>query len=192
MHRIAALVAPAALLWQCFAAGLPSVAMDLPAAPASHSAPLGQQVSQESPRPKILEFYATWCEPCKQMKPTVDTLKERYGTEIEWVSCDVDDPANAELAKQYEICPIPALVFLNSQEEVVCYAFGCCQKRQEEVLVRQIEKIVPKKAIGVGVGAKGTPTTTTRTSNKRRKPTMRKVSTSAVRALPARRVPIAR
>ncbi|MBY0550422.1 MAG: conjugal transfer protein TraF [Candidatus Obscuribacterales bacterium] len=202
MHRIAALVAPAALLWQCFAAGSPALAIDLPAVVSAHpNPPVGRKFREFSDylddapkrddRPKILEFYATWCEPCKQMKPTLDTLKRRYGNEIEWVSCDVDDPANAKLAKQYEICPIPALVFLNSREEVVCYAIGSCQKQQEEILVRQIERIVPKKAIGVGIGVKGSPTVATRKQVQRHNPiTVRKAGISRLR--PARREPSSR
>lgn len=159
MLRIAALVAPVALLWQCFAcSALPSFSSELSDRSSMVATQREMSVGEKfDERPKVLEFYANWCEPCKQMRPTIDALKERYGNMIEWVSCDVDDPANSALANQYEICPIPALVFLNSRQEVVSYAVGCCPGREEEILERQIEKIVPKPVIGAGIGAKASP-----------------------------------
>ena len=65
----------------------------------------------------LLDFYATWCGPCKAMAPILEKMEKKYGDKIEFRKVDVDqDP---ELAQQYEISGIPTLVILSSTSDVV-------------------------------------------------------------------------
>lgn len=75
-------------------------------------------------RATVLDFYATWCAPCKQLKLLIEKAKRQYGDKVAFMSIDVDDPDNQKIIDQYEVSPIPTLVFLNPEGEVVTYTIG--------------------------------------------------------------------
>jgi len=59
----------------------------------------------------LVDFYATWCPPCKAIAPVLETLQN-----IKVVKVNVDE--NTELAIQYRVSSIPLLVFLKDGNEV--------------------------------------------------------------------------
>lgn len=75
-------------------------------------------------RPTVIDFYASWCQPCKQTNTALDKLKESYGDRVSFMRVDVDDPNNDRIIDQYEVSPIPTLVFLNPEGEVVTFTIG--------------------------------------------------------------------
>ena len=67
-------------------------------------------------RPMIVDFSATWCPPCKQLKPIFKKLAEEFKGRIDLVTVDVDE--NPELAQAYGVTNIPCLVFINKDGQV--------------------------------------------------------------------------
>ncbi len=63
--------------------------------------------------PKLWDFWATWCPPCKQLKPTIEALEKEYEGKIEIRSIDSDE--NKELAQKFNVQAIPTLVFLDAK-----------------------------------------------------------------------------
>ena len=65
-------------------------------------------------KPVLVDFWAEWCGPCRQVAPILDQISAEYGDKIEIVKVNVDEePA---LAQQYGIISIPALqVFQGGQ-----------------------------------------------------------------------------
>jgi thioredoxin len=63
--------------------------------------------------PKLWDFFATWCPPCKQQAPIIEELTVEYKGKIEIVSIDTDK--NPELAKKFQIQAIPTLIFLDPE-----------------------------------------------------------------------------
>jgi len=63
--------------------------------------------------PKLWDFWATWCPPCKQLKPTIEALEKEYDGKIEIKSIDVDQ--NKDLAQKFKVEAIPTLVFLDAK-----------------------------------------------------------------------------
>jgi thioredoxin 1 len=63
--------------------------------------------------PKLWDFWATWCPPCKQMKPIIEALEKEYDGKIEIKSIDVDQ--NKDLAEKFKVQAIPTLVFLDAK-----------------------------------------------------------------------------
>ncbi len=67
--------------------------------------------------PTVIDFYATWCGPCKAIAPVFDVLKGEYGEKINFVSVDVD--ADNETARRYGIEAMPTFVILDSEGEEI-------------------------------------------------------------------------
>lgn len=69
-----------------------------------------------SDKPLMVDFWATWCGPCRILSPTVDEIAEEYADRINVAKCNVDDAD--EIAMQYRIMSIPTLLFFKNGEVV--------------------------------------------------------------------------
>jgi thioredoxin 1 len=58
--------------------------------------------------PVLVDFYATWCGPCRRMAPIVDDFARRHGNQLRVFRCDVDQ--NRSLAARYEVSAIPTFI----------------------------------------------------------------------------------
>ena len=56
----------------------------------------------------LVDFYATWCGPCKMMHPVLEQLKEKQANRLRIIKIDVDK--NPSLATQYQIQSVPTLI----------------------------------------------------------------------------------
>lgn len=62
----------------------------------------------------LVDFYATWCGPCKTMHPVLEELKKQLGDRIRILKIDVDK--HQDTAMQYQIRSVPTLMlFRNGQ-----------------------------------------------------------------------------
>lgn len=85
---------------------------------------LGRTRGLEGSKPTVIDFSAKWCQPCKQLDGVIGKLKTDYGDKVAFMRVDVDDPNSQALLDQYEVSPIPTVVFLNTEGEVVNYSVG--------------------------------------------------------------------
>ena len=64
----------------------------------------------------LVDFFATWCGPCRMMAPILEDVKDELSSSIEIFKVDVDD--NEKLARSFGIMSIPTLIlFVNGQQK---------------------------------------------------------------------------
>lgn len=75
-------------------------------------------------RVKLIAFTASWAEPCKQLNAAIEKARAEWGDKVELVSVDVDDPKNDYLLEQYDVAPVPTVVFLDQDGKMVSFLIG--------------------------------------------------------------------
>ncbi len=59
----------------------------------------------------FVDFYATWCMPCKAMSPVIEEIAKEY-KEVKFVKVDVDE--NEEIALEYNVMSIPTMIIMKN------------------------------------------------------------------------------
>lgn len=90
----------------------------------------------QSDVPVVVDFWATWCGPCKMIAPILDEVASEYGEKAKIVKLDVDN--NQQTAAKYNIMSIPSLLFFKNGE-IVDQVVGALTKAQ---LAQRLDKII--------------------------------------------------
>ena len=83
----------------------------------------------------LVDFWATWCGPCRMLSPTVDDIAEEYAGRITVAKCNVDD--NEDAAAQYGIRSIPTLIFFKDGQ-VAQKTVGLVSKQEIETILNNL------------------------------------------------------
>lgn len=83
----------------------------------------------------MVDFYATWCGPCKMTGPIIDDLSEEMKN-IKFIKVDVD--ANSELSSQYNVFSIPTFIIFKDGKAVNQFV-GALGK---EAFLSEINKVI--------------------------------------------------
>lgn len=70
----------------------------------------------EGEKPTLVDFFATWCGPCKMQSPILEQVKTSVGEQANVVKVDID--ANRELAAKYSVQSVPTLIIFKKGEAV--------------------------------------------------------------------------
>jgi thioredoxin 1 len=68
----------------------------------------------ESDVPVLVDFWATWCGPCRAFSPTVDELASEYDGKVKIAKLNVDEAG--EIAQKYRVMSIPTVIIFKSGE----------------------------------------------------------------------------
>lgn len=86
---------------------------------------------------QVIDFYATWCGPCKQLAPIIEKMEKKYAGKIAFSRVDVD--AEPQLAEQYHITAMPTLVYVKGGE-VIDVTVGLMSEEELDAKLEDLTK----------------------------------------------------
>ena len=90
------------------------------------------EIAFKNNKPTFLEFYAEWCEVCKEMAPKVSTLKDEYEKDINFVFLNVDNQKWDNYIRQFSVNGIPQVNLFDEKGNLISTFIG----KQEEITIR--------------------------------------------------------
>ena len=90
-----------------------------------------EEIVMNSDKPVLLDFWASWCGPCRMIAPVLDELAEE-NPDVKIVKVDVDE--NPDLARRFQVMSIPAL-FVIKDGKIAAQSLGVKPKAQLQALI---------------------------------------------------------
>ena len=93
----------------------------------------------KSENPVLIDFFATWCGPCKALAPILKQVKDSLGEQITILKIDVDK--NQQMSNQYKVRGVPTMILFQEGKQLWRQS-GVLSK--EEIIKTILEKVIRK------------------------------------------------
>ena len=101
------------------------------------------EIAFTNKKPTFLEFYAEWCEVCKEMAPKVSALKDEYEKDINFVFLNVDNQKWDKYIRKFAVNGIPQVNLFDRQGKLISTFIG----KQEEKTIKESIDLLGKEAV---------------------------------------------
>ena len=91
------------------------------------------EIAFKNNKPTFLEFYAEWCEVCKEMAPKVNALKEEYQEDINFVFLNVDNQKWDNYIRKFDVNGIPQVNLFDQKGNLISTFIG----KQKETIIKE-------------------------------------------------------
>ena len=91
------------------------------------------EIAFKNNKPTFLEFYAEWCEVCKEMAPKVSSLKKEYEKDINFVFLNVDNQKWNNYVRKFEVNGIPQVNLFDRRGNLISTFIG----KQKEAKIKE-------------------------------------------------------
>ena len=99
------------------------------------------EIAFTNKKPTFLEFYADWCEVCKEMAPKVDDIKKKYEKDINFVFLNVDNPKWEKYIRDFNVNGIPQINIFDNDSNLELTFIG---KQEEETIKESLDNLYDK------------------------------------------------
>ena len=96
------------------------------------------EIAFKNNKPTFLEFYAEWCEVCKEMAPKMSILKDEYEKDINFVFLNVDNQKRDNCIRQFSVNGIPQVNLFDEKGNLISTFIG---KQEEKTIRRSIDQL---------------------------------------------------
>ena len=93
----------------------------------------------QSEKPVLVDFFATWCGPCKMLSPILREVKDSLGDTVSIIKIDVDK--NQQISSKYQVRGVPTMILFQNGKQLWRQS-GVLTK--EEIIKTIIEKAINK------------------------------------------------
>jgi thioredoxin 1 len=70
----------------------------------------------KSEKPVLIDFFATWCGPCKMLAPILKEVKDSLGERVSIIKIDVDK--NQQISSQYQVRGVPTMILFQNGKQL--------------------------------------------------------------------------
>jgi len=91
------------------------------------------EIAFKNNKPTFLEFYAEWCEVCKEMAPQVSAFKDEYEKDINFVFLNVDNQKWGNYIQKFSVNGIPQVNLFDKKGNLISTFIG----KQDEIKIRK-------------------------------------------------------
>ena len=98
------------------------------------------EIAFKNNKPTFLEFYAEWCEVCKEMAPKVSSLKDEYEKNINFVFLNVDNQKWDKYIRKFDVTGIPQVNLFDKQGKLISTFIGKQEESKLKNSIYQLER----------------------------------------------------
>jgi len=102
---------------------------------------LDPEIAFTNNKPTFMEFYAEWCEVCKEMAPQVSAFKDEYEKDINFVFLNVDNQKWGNYIQKFSVNGIPQVNLFDKKGNLISTFIG----KQDEIKIRESIKNLQKE-----------------------------------------------
>jgi thiol-disulfide isomerase/thioredoxin len=104
---------------------------------AQQSVPYEKALSNGNPT--LIEFYADWCTSCQSLAPSINSFHKQYGSRVNFVMLNIDDPQWSQQVQQYQVAGVPQFFFMRSDRTLMKTLVG---RVPDSILAQLFEQLV--------------------------------------------------
>lgn len=91
-------------------------------------------------KPALVDFYASWCGPCKMMHPVLEDFDKECGEKVKVIKIDVDQ--HTALSAQFRVQSVPTLILFKKGEELWRQSGAMSLKSLQENIKKKLSELV--------------------------------------------------
>ena len=95
----------------------------------------------QSDIPVVVDFYATWCPPCRMLAPILDRLADEFAGQIKFVKVNSDE--EPQLSSDYYVTALPTVVFVDAGKNIGQFS----GLPQEDALRSELKKWIDSRRV---------------------------------------------